>query len=112
MPNQSTDVFPVFDHSSGEDETAKRGISSVDDQILIWSLLLQYIYAKSEENFGITRFSGTFIGSADSELSTIQRLFRARVIATYKNFSCKQNSVNGGRKNSRRRQNTSIQMLA
>ena len=36
---------------------------------------------------GITTFSGTFIGSADSELSTIQRLFRARVMATYRNFS-------------------------
>jgi len=39
--------------------------------------------------FGITVFPGTFIGSADSELSTIQRLFRARVIATYKNFNYK-----------------------
>jgi len=89
MPNPSTDVFPVFDHSSGVDATAKRGISSVDDQTSIWPLLFQYTCTRSEKPFEVTPFSGTFIGSADSELSTIQRLFRARVIATYKNFNCK-----------------------
>jgi len=31
----------------------------------------------------------TFIGSASSELSIIQRFFFARVIATYRNFNCR-----------------------
>ena len=89
IPNSNTDVFPVFDHSSGVEATAKRGTSSVDDQTSIWPLLLQYTYARSENISGITTFLDTFIGSADSELSTIQRLFRARVVATYKNFNSK-----------------------
>lgn len=89
MPNPSTDVFPVFDHSSGVDATAKCGTSSVDDQTSIWPLLLQYTCTMGEQIHKVTVLSDTFIGSADSELSTIQRLFRARVIATYKNFSCK-----------------------
>ena len=45
MLNPSTDVLPVFDHSSEVDGTANRGILAVDDRISIWSLLLQYICA-------------------------------------------------------------------
>lgn len=49
MLGQNTDVLPVFDHCSEVDETAKRGISAVDDQISIWFLLLQYSCKEDEK---------------------------------------------------------------
>ena len=111
MLNPSTHVFPVFVHSSEVDETAKCGISLVDDHIWIWSLLLQYTCTRGEKLFESAPISGTFIGSADSEPSTIQRLFRARVTATYKNFNCKPGRMSG-ETNLCSRWHTSIQMLA
>jgi len=85
--NPGPDVFPVFNHSSAVDVTAKHDISAVNDRISIWFLLLQYACTGSENFLRITRLSSTFIGSADLELSMIHRFFRARVIATYRNFN-------------------------
>ena len=108
----NADLVPVLDHSWGVDAAAKCGISIVDGHISIWSLLLQYTYTKSKKNQD-RRTLGTFIGSADSELSTIQRFFRARVIATYKNFNCRPDSViEGEKENSCNRQHTSTQIAA
>ena len=41
--NPDTNVVAFVNHSSTVDLTAKRGISALDDQIVIWSLLIQYI---------------------------------------------------------------------
>ena len=46
-----TDFLAVFDHSPGEDETAKRGISAVDGQISTRFSLLQYTCTRDKKLF-------------------------------------------------------------
>jgi len=51
IPYPGTYILPVSDHSPEVDRAAKGGISAVDDQTPILSLLPQCVYTKSEDNF-------------------------------------------------------------
>lgn len=79
-----TNYSAVLIHSSLVDESAKPAISEVDDEILTCILLSQYIYqsVKGDQGSEMRKPRRTFIGSALSDVSIIQRFFFARVTAT------------------------------